>query len=261
MLKRPSPCRTRVRVFLDLWGVLLDSDKMQLEYGRRLARYMADRFGGDVAQWMAAHNDAWTEYVRAIESPHWDRAEWSTTVDQLDGRFAVSLLERLRVPWRPPDPVAFSRELDLEIMSTINARFPDARGAVERLRAAGHRVYVATQATDANARGSLEGAQLRDLVDGLFTGTSQDAPKTRREYWDRILTALGTSPEGCVLVDDRADYLTVAASTGFVGLLLDREGVYEPETVPPSVHAILRTLAGLPHLVELLDAERGRTST
>ncbi len=248
-------------MFLDLWGVLLDSDKMQLEYGRRLARYMAERFGGDEADWMAAHNAAWTEYVRLIESPNWDRGQWSATVDRLDGEFAVSILERMKIPWRPPDPIAFSRELDLRLMSTIDARFPDARAAVERLRAAGHRVYVATQATEANARGSLEGAHLLDAVDGLFTGTSQDAPKARRAYWDRVLASLERSDETCVLVDDRVDYLVAAASAGFLGLLLDREGVYEPGTMPRSVRATLRTLAGLPHFVEVLDSERGHTST
>ena len=250
-----------MRVFLDLWGVLLDSDTMQREHGRRLARYLSHRFGGDVAGWQAAHTAAWAEYVVASDSPAWDRARWSATVDRLDGRFVMSLLERMGVAWRPEDPVGFSRELDLRVMSMIDARFPDARSAVERLRAAGHSVYVATQATDANARGSLAGAGLLALVQGLFTGTSQDAPKARREYWDRVLAALPGPPETCVLVDDRVDYLAAAHASGFHALLLDREGVYEPETMPAFVRATLRNLAGLPHFVDVLEAEGGRTST
>ena len=80
-----------VRVFLDLWGVLLDSDKMQREYGRGLARYLGARFGGDEGRWIDAHNAAWTAYVEEIESPDWDRARWAGTVDRLDATFAVSI--------------------------------------------------------------------------------------------------------------------------------------------------------------------------
>lgn len=247
-----------MRVFLDLWGVLLDSDTMQREYGRKLAGYFHGRFGGDEGRWRDAHKASWTEYVVAIESPAWDRAHWAATMDRLDARFVVSILERMDVPWRPDDPLAFSRDLDQRVMSTINARFPDARAAVERLRADGHAVYVATQATEANARGSLTGAGLLDSLQGLFTGSSQDASKARREYWDRVLRTLAVPPEGCVLVDDRADYLAAAHSAGFQALLLDREGVYEPETMPSFVRATLRNLAGLPQFVETLEEEGRR---
>ena len=59
-----------------------------------------------------------------------------------------------------------------------------------------------------------------------------------------------------MLVDDRVDYLAAAHAAGVKGLLLDREGVYEPETMPAFVHATLRNLAGLPHFVDTLEAER-----
>lgn len=156
--------------------------------------------------------------------------------------------------------MAFSRELDLSVMSGIDARFPDARIAVERLRTAGHKVYVATQATESNARGALTGAGLMGSVEGLFTGTSQGSPKSHPEYWSRIRAVLGAAAARGAVVDDRADYLQAATSAGFVGLLLDREGVYAEERMPAHVHATLRNLAGLPHLVEVLAAEEAHTS-
>jgi FMN phosphatase YigB (HAD superfamily) len=249
-----------VRVFLDLWGVLLDSDKMQDGYGRELARRMAARFGGPEDGWLRAHTAAWTDYVREVESTDWSAGSWAATVDRLDARFAVSILERVGISWRPADPLSFSRELERNVMARVDARFPDARVAVERLHSAGHGVYVATQATDSNARGALAGAGLLTAIDGLFTGTSQDAPKSRREYWDRALATLGASAGSCILVDDRADYLEAAAAAGFEGLLLDREALFGPETTPPFVRATLRNLAGLPHFVDTLEAERRRTS-
>ncbi len=250
-----------VRVFLDLWGVLLDSDVMQREYGIRLARAMAERFGGPEPRWVQAHTAAWTDYVRAVEARDWGRGSWRAAADTLDGQFVVGLLERMGIAWRPDDPAAFSRELDLAVMPTVNARFPDARTAVERLRAAGHSVYVATQATEANARGALTGAELLGSLDGLFTGSSQDALKSRAAYWEPIPPRLGVPPADCVLVDDRLDYLEAATSVGFTALLLDRDGLWDAATTPPFVKATLRDLAGLPHYVGVLEAERPRTST
>jgi phosphoglycolate phosphatase-like HAD superfamily hydrolase len=250
-----------VNVLLDLWGVLLDSDRMQREYGRELARRMVARFGGTEDRWLLAHTAAWTEYVRGTEAADWGGRPWSETVDRLDAAFAIGVLERMGVSWRPPDSVAFAHELDLGVMSGIDARFPDARTAVERLRSAGHRVFVATQATESNARGALTGAGLLDSVDGIFTGTSQNASKSRSPYWARARATLGGAALPGVAVDDRADYLAAAASAGFVALLLDREAVYEGETMPHHVRAMLRNLAGLPHFVEVLEAEARRTST
>ncbi len=251
----------RVRVFLDLWGVLLDSDTMQREYGPKLAHRLAERFGGADAAWADAHRAAWTEYVRAVENEGWRDGSWRAAADRLDARFALGILERMGIVWRPPEAAAFSRELDLQVMSEVNSRFPDARTAVDRLRKGGHSVYVATQATETNARGALIGAELIDRIDGLFTGTSQDALKSHDAYWRTIPGSLRVLPEECILVDDRMDYLEAAASVGFRGLLLDREGVYDASAMPGCVTATLKSLAGLPHFADVLATEGKRTST
>ena len=250
-----------MQVFLDLWGVLLDADRMQREYGPALARHLATEFGGAEADWTAAHTAAWTEYVRGTESAEWGRESWSAIADRLDAAFALGILERMGVRWRPPDPAGFSRDLDLRVLATVNARFPDAQAAVQRLKAAGHGVYVATQATESNARGALQGAGLLGSLDGLFTGSSQDALKSRPAYWEKILRGVSAPAGECIAVDDRADYLEAAASTGFTALLLDREGVYESAGAPAFVRATLRNLAGLPHFVEVLAAEGRHAST
>lgn len=257
-LSNGPPPPGAVHVFLDLWGVLLDSDKMQREYGRRLARYMRERFGGEEGQWVDAHNAEWSQYVRTADSMDWSHHPWAETVEGLDAGFAVGILKRMGVAWRPSDPAAFSRELDLQVMPSINARFPDSRAAVDRLRAAGHKVFVATQASESNARGALQGAQLLTAIDGLFTGSSQNSQKAQRGYWDRILSALAVPGAECVLVDDRVDYLAAATSEGFLGLLLDREGIYMSEAMPSFVRAVLRNLAGLPHFVDVLALGRDR---
>lgn len=252
--RNPDP----VHVFLDLWGVLLDSDRMQREYGPELGRQMAERFGGEPGRWIKAHTAAWTAYGGEVERTEWSQGSWSATVGALDARFALRILELAGVDWRPADAGAFSQELDRMVMSRINAGFPDARAAVERLRAAGHRVYVATQASEANARGAMAGAGLTDALDGLFSGTSQDAAKSNRAYWTRIRSSLGVSEADGIVVDDRLDYLEAAASAGFRGLLLDREGIFDAQNVPHHVEAVLRNLAGLPHFVDTLASAASR---
>lgn len=225
---------------------------MQREYGRRFAARLRERFGGEDATWVRAHDGAWEAYVNAVEGTDWEARPWAETVDAMDARFIVDILRDAGVAWRPDDPGAFSRSLESEIMATVDARFPDARTAVDRLRSAGHRVYVATQASESNARGSLRGAHLLDHLDDVFTGTSQNAPKTRGVYWSQILERLSIQGRDCVVVDDRADYLRAAADAGFSALLLDREGVYEGVAVPAWVRAVLRNLAGAPQAVDLV---------
>lgn len=225
---------------------------MQLEYGRRLARVLSERFGGEESRWLRAHDAAWEAYVHEADSTDWEQRPWAATVDRLDARFITSLLEWAGVAWRPDDAAAYSRQLEYEVMSTIDARFPDARTAVDRTRTAGHRVYVATQASDSNARGSLTGAGLLDRLDGIFTGSSQGASKTQRRYWSGITDVLGVRAAECALVDDRLDYLKAAGEAGFATLLVDREGVFEGSALPAHIRAVLPGLAGLPRAAELL---------
>src|SRR2546425_13171771 len=80
------------------------------------------------------------------------------------------------------DTLSVSRELEREAMAHVNARYPDARTAIERLRAAGHREYVATGGGATNDA-ALRGAGLFDLIDGIFTGHSQNAQKGQSRYW------------------------------------------------------------------------------
>src|SRR2546425_325593 len=119
-------------------------------------------------------------------------------------------------------------------------------------RTDGHRVYVTTNATDSNARGSLQGARLLPELDDVFTGERLNAGKATPEYWKGVQKVVSLNASQAVVVDDRLDYLGAAAGE-FATLLLDREGRHSADAIPPYVRAILRNLAGLPHFVEVLD--------
>lgn len=239
-----------MRILLDLWGVLLDSETMFRGYRAEVARILSARFGGEPATWARAYDEAFLSYLQRVSEADWDADAWIDTIDRLDAENRLAMFALAGVPVRPDNPPALARELEAEGMSRVDARFPDARAAVERLRKSGHPVYVATGASETNARGALTGAKLVDLVDGLFTEHAQNAVKTRARYWVPIPKTLGVAAEDCVLVDDRLDYLEAAASVGIVAPLLDRRGAQRPEAMPPYVRAMLRHLAALPPWVE-----------
>src|SRR5947208_9787903 len=56
-----------LHVLLDLYGVLLDHEKMFRGYRERLAELLAARFGGTPETWRRAHDEAWVTYVRSEE--------------------------------------------------------------------------------------------------------------------------------------------------------------------------------------------------
>src|SRR6059058_6044999 len=209
-----------MHVLLDLYGVLLEHEKTFRGYRDRLAALLAARFGGEAEDWRRAHDEAFVTYTRRANEADWDARGYGDVVD----------------------------ELEREALAQVNARFPDARSAIERLRRMGHRVYVATGGSETN-EAALRGAGLAGLIDGIFSGHSQGVHKSRPTYWAEVPRTIGARPSDCVLVDDRLDYLEAAASVGILALLLDRKGAHRPEAMPPYVAATLRNLAGLPQWV------------
>ncbi len=181
-----------MHVLLDLYGVVLDHEKMFRGYRDRLGEILSERFGGDADAWRRAHDDAFVAYVQRVNEADWDARGWAEIVDELDTRQLVEMFDRAGVAASPKDPLALSRELEREAMSHVNARYPDARPAIERLTTAGHKVYVATGGGDTN-EAALRGAGLWDLIDGIFTGHTQDSPKSRPRYWAGIPERLTSS--------------------------------------------------------------------
>lgn len=240
-----------MHVFLDLWGTIVDGARMDRRYARQMAEILASRLGGDVDRWIRAHDEAYAWYTARASEIDWRTADYLDAVDALDAEHLDRILRSAGVSWRPDDPARYARELEEAVMSSVDAAFPDARPAVERLRNAGHRAYLVTSATDSNARGSLKGARLLDAFDRVFTGSTVELHKSTAAYWRRILEDVDTPGERCLLVDDRLEYLEPACASGIAAVLLDRKGIHRPEVLPPFVRATLKNLAGLPHLADL----------
>jgi len=240
-------------VFLDLWGVLLDENKMNMEYNERASSILASRFGGDPAKWLVAYNRAWESYRRRFEATDWDRTSWSDVAGELDVRLISETLDDIGVESRPLDILRFSRSLEFEVVSSVARCHPDAPGAVRRLREKDHRVHVATQAGEWNAIGALEASGLLGEVHGIFSGSSQNTSKNTGRYWTKVLERTGSPSGDCILVDDRLDYLEAAASVGIAAILMDREEKTARSDLPRFVQERMSSLALLPPYVESIS--------
>src|SRR5256886_13639748 len=161
-----------MHVLLDLYGVLLDHEKTFRGYRDHLAALLAARFGGEAEDWRRAHDEAFVTYTRRANEADWDARGYGDVVDELDARHLQEMFERVGVPPAAGDPLRLSRELEREALAQVNARFPDARSAIERLRRMGHRVYVATGGSETN-EAALRGARLARPIDGIFSCPSQ----------------------------------------------------------------------------------------
>src|SRR3989441_9972839 len=97
----PQPlCSSRIsatppmHVLLDLYGVLLDHEKMFRGYRERLAELLTARFGGDPDVWRRAHDEAWGAYVQRVNAADWGARGYAEGVDDLDERHRVVLCDR-----------------------------------------------------------------------------------------------------------------------------------------------------------------------
>ncbi|TLZ55718.1 MAG: hypothetical protein E6K17_05170, partial [Methanobacteriota archaeon] len=113
-------------VFLDLWGVLADSRKMTPAYRQRAAEILWSRHGGSIEAWLRAHDVALAWYERHMADPTtWEHGSWVDVVTRADAENITRMFREAGIP-PPPDLHRLSVALDLDVMSVIDAAFPDA---------------------------------------------------------------------------------------------------------------------------------------
>src|SRR2546429_7286820 len=186
-----------MHVLLDLYGVLLEHEKTFRGYRDRLAALLAARFGGEAEDWRRAHDEAFVTYTRRANEADWDARGYGDVVDELDARHLQEMFERVGVPPAAGDPLGLSRELEREALAQVNARFPDARSAIERLRRMGHRVYVATGGSGKNET-ALRGAGLCRLIHGNLIRHFPSVHKSPPPYLSEVPRTVSAKPSACV---------------------------------------------------------------
>ncbi|AEW93226.1 MULTISPECIES: HAD family hydrolase [Streptomycetaceae] len=178
---------TRAVIF-DLDGTLVDSEPAYYEAGRQLlARYGVDGY-------------SWEHHARFV------------------GIGTEETLAALRAEYRIAAPVqellAGKNRIYLELAGRTVRAFPGMRELVERLRAAGVPMAVASGSSPRAIRAVLAGTGL----DGAFALTvSAEQVEHGKPAPDVFLAAaerLGVAPERCVVLEDAAPGVTAAARAG-----------------------------------------------
>jgi putative hydrolase of the HAD superfamily len=132
--------------------------------------------------------------------------------------------------------------------------FPDAPGALRRLRAEGLGLVVASN-WDCSLGEVLREARLRELVDGVVTSAEAGAAKPDRRLFDAALERVRCPTERALYVGDSpAADVGGARAAGLHAVLLRRHGE-RPDRVPadsapgPTPDAVIASLAELPSLL------------
>ncbi len=162
-------------------------------------------------------------YYRA----HLNDGKDAASLAELRHRCAEVLVEELSE--RPADPVGVLLE------SLHFHAFPDARPALEGLRARGLKLVVVSN-WDCSLPDVLERIGLASLLDGVVASASVGARKPSREIFDRGLAIAGTR-DAIHVGDGIVEDVEGARAAGIEPILLRRDGRAGPQGV--------RTIASL----------------
>jgi putative hydrolase of the HAD superfamily len=220
-------------VLLDLDGVLMDHRTAARE---AVGAWLGERATPDVV-------DAWFASM-AVHLAEW-RAGTSTWAEQRRDRLR-DVLPLLG------EPVGTDEELDalfasgyLPAYERAWRGYDDAAPALAALRAAGYRLGVLTNGTEAQQRAKLRVLGLADAVGPVFTAEAVGAPKPDPRAFLAACTGLGVAPEEVLYVGDEPETDVLGArGAGLAAVLLDRDG-----TAPTEETAVIASLAELPGLL------------
>lgn len=237
-------------IFVDLYGVIADSEVMNRRYNERMSNILWRRYGGSLDAWLRLQRASFEWYqaegakLDARPGPEREGDAWVEAVQRMNADQVRWMFERVGLAM-PPDPLRFSEDLEAETVRGIDALYPDTRPALAALKAGGHRLYLSTNANRSNAESALIGGGVRDWFDGLAMLETARAKKDRPSYWRRAFELAATRPEDAVVVDDVARFLMPAADAGARCIQILRPDRARLERGPFHVIASLAALPGL----------------
>ncbi len=239
-------------VFFDLHGTLIDAaSRLPPCYAQAQADLLSARYGGDPTAWVEANRRViadWDSYYADLDLGGDD------SLDQMwEGQTRVlrALFRLTGQPYPSPEELAaLVREQPYRIASRCDALYPDARIALEAIRAddrlSGLVLGVISNAVAGHTEGCLVGAGVRDWFAGPVVGPDTVGWFGKDEGCFRFAFAqAGAAPEGCVVVDDEPLALLVAQKLGARAVLIDRKGRRNCRWLAP----VLPDLGGLPDLL------------
>ena len=214
-------------VLLDLYGTLVKPDWGALTAGRDA---IADRVGVP----RAAAREAWSATHEArMRGQH----------GSLEGDLAVVLAMAGGV-----ESDVFTDDLLAELAASEQANwrrgvrlYPDVVPALDRLRRAGARLAIVTNAS-AEAAGVIPDFGLDGLVDAVFA--SCDAGALKPDLLAFAMHDLGVTPTESILVDDEPGQVAAAKRLGLDAILI-RRAAAEQSVARAAPGAAIRDLSGV----------------
>jgi putative hydrolase of the HAD superfamily len=141
-------------------------------------------------------------------APHWESIVigHAGLMEQL-----TTALRRIAPHVRPADFVSYWLEKDSRLVAPLLAE-------LARVRAAGIRVYLATNQEHLRAAHLMEKLGLDDHVDGMFYSARLGAKKPDMEFFVRVQAAVRLSGDEMLLIDDSRQNVDAALAAGWRAL-------------------------------------------
>jgi HAD superfamily hydrolase (TIGR01509 family) len=116
---------------------------------------------------------------------------------------------------REVEALAASKEFLYRYLArTRLAALPGARAFVQRLRAAGYPVTIATSADHRNANFQLDVLGMQGMFDLIVANEDVTLGKPNPQIFQIAASRLGTSPERCLIFEDSRPGLAAATTSG-----------------------------------------------
>ena len=239
-------------VFLDIDGVISDSEALAADFESLLGEVLAPALGRTPEEWGRANTATYPsiseQHVRSGRS--WD--DPIANFDKECGLSVIAMCEWLGVG-APSDDEArhLGYAYHQHVRRNGNAAFPDAAAAIREL-AADHELHLATGNVSWNAIAVMERLGTERLI-GFPCGVDLiGVIKGLPIYYERLFEAVDVRPQDAIVVDDSPAQLSHAASLGASTILVS----HEPVTDLSVATAVVRGVGEVPATVAIIDSPR-----
>lgn len=247
---------SRLTIFLDVGGVMIDPRQRSAEWGRLIGDWFAPLLGG-AAQ-------AWSEANRLVV----ERLSAQQPSDMPGAGDFVSFARHTRLTWMRemcalvgvPLPaedecLALAADAAAALGPRVRAAIPGAVEAIRTLHREGYSLHTASGSSSLDVAGSLEGMEVRECFGRLYGADLINTFKDGPEYYARIFADTGIAPAEALVVDDSPQAVVWAASIGARIVLVSATPHAEPcakHTEPGAIPRIA-VLAKLPAFLTFLQ--------